>query len=145
MTLKTLSYLKCQIQFLFAFVLRIFWHKFDISKFSTIVCFLNFGDLDLWPICMIFLDNACIIPGYLHMTFCNNRPTFNEVLMWYRAVDSQTHSHTHTNTSIFPKLITKLTQRDIFCQINKFLHCGPHASPDGWAVWGVVLSTRWWL
>ena len=26
------------------------------------------------------------------------------------------------------------------------LHCTciDHASPDGWAVWGVVVSTRWW-
>ena len=48
----------------------------------------------VWPIPVIFLDNSGIIPGYLHVAFCNNRPTFNEVMVSYRAAGGQTGTHT---------------------------------------------------
>ena len=29
---------------------------------------------------------------------------------------------------------------------TEYVQCAPHhASPDGWAVWGVVVFTRWWF
>ena len=66
--------------FLFAFVLRIFWHQFDIYTicssqvindyaFFTILVTLTF-----WPISVIFLDNICIILCYLHIKLCSKRP-----------------------------------------------------------------------
>ena len=40
----------------------------------------KFSDFDIIPIPVIFLDNVGIIPGYLHIQFCSNRPTLNEVM-----------------------------------------------------------------
>ena len=31
---------------------------------------------------------------------------------------------------------------DMYMHVTMYMHI---ASPDGWAVWGVVVSTRWWL
>ena len=42
--------------------------------------FYVFGEIDIiMP--FLFIDNADIIPGYLHVRFCNNRPIFNEVIV----------------------------------------------------------------
>ena len=67
--------------------------------------FYIFGDLVHWPIPVIVLDQQ---PPYRpsHIKLCNNRPIFNEVMVWYRAADTMTHTHactrarahTHTHT-----------------------------------------------
>ena len=62
---------------------KLFWYQ---------LCF--FPTNLVWPIPVIFLDNSGIIPGYLHVAFCNNRPTFNEVMVSYRASGGQTGTHT---------------------------------------------------
>ena len=58
-------------------------HLYDVSFPSYQRVINNFVDLDLWPIPVILPDNADIIPGYLHIKLCNNRPTFNEVIVWH--------------------------------------------------------------
>ena len=68
-----------------------------VPELSTIMCFFFTISLTLtfWPIHVIFLDNAGIRPGYLHIKFYKNRPTFNEVIVRYRTVDIHAHGHTH--------------------------------------------------
>ena len=93
------------------------WYLYDVSFLSyQRLCVLhNFGDLDLdlSAIPVMVLDNAGIIPSYLHIKFCDNTSTFNEVVMWYSAGDAHIYTDTHTdrqtNTSI---TITSL------CEIN---------------------------
>ena len=96
------SYLKWQIWFLFAFVLGIFSHQFDIwtmcrSRDINDYGFFSDLDFDRWPIPVIFLDNTGIIHSYLHIMLCSKRPRFNEVIVWYRVVNIQLHRHTHTH------------------------------------------------
>ena len=80
------SYLKCQIRFLFAFVLRIFWDHLTFMCRSRVMnnynVLHNCGDLDLvlGPMPVIFLDNAGIIPA----TQC-------DIWLWI-------HIHTRTHT-----------------------------------------------
>ena len=59
--------------------------------------FYVFGDRDIWPILVIFLDNADTILGYLHIKLCNNKPAFNEVMVWYRAADISTEADSQTH------------------------------------------------
>ena len=77
------SYLKCQILLLFAFVLNIFWHQFDISTMcrSRVIDDYVFFTISVtltltvtFPV--IFLDSSGIIPRYLCVKVCNNRPTY---------------------------------------------------------------------
>ena len=47
-------------------------------------------------------------------------------------------------TRLTPKLhslMTLVSPKSSKCNIS----IGNGASPDGWAIWGVVMSTRWWL
>ena len=90
-SVKTKSYLKCQIRFLFASVLRIFWHQFAVPEFSMIMCFSQFR----WPL-TYFSDishNAGIIPSYKFFW-----PTHNEITVWYKAVDTQIFRQTTIHT-----------------------------------------------
>ena len=69
------------------------------------------------PIC-IYKSNQ--IPGYLHIKCCNNRLSFNKVMVWYRAAnthihtctyiqtDRQTDRQTHRHTHPFARLIMTL-------------------------------------
>ena len=72
--------------------LTFLWHV--ISELSTIMCFSQF----LWPWPLTYFCDISWqcryhtqLPPY---QVCNNRPTFNEVIVWHRAAD--THIHTHT-------------------------------------------------
>ena len=39
-----------------------------------------------------------VMSGFHHITFCNNRPTFNTIMVWYRAAEqTNTHRHQHYN------------------------------------------------
>ena len=64
-------------------------------------------DLDRWPILMIFLNKSNIIPGYLHIKFCNNRPTFSKVMVWYRAADTDIHSQTYIQNQYYNNIVLR--------------------------------------
>ena len=73
---KTIQpYLKCQLRLFlgisFRTLLAPIWRFYDVSfpSYQRLCVFHNFSDLDLdlWPMPVIFLDNADIIPGYLHI------------------------------------------------------------------------------
>ena len=88
------SHLKCQIRFLFAFVLRIFWHQLDIY---TMCCSWVINDYVFFTISVTLTID--LFPWYFStMQVYDIRPKLNEVIVWYWAVD--THIHTQTNTSI---------------------------------------------
>ena len=72
---NSVQYITCQIQILvflcFKNTLELIWHFYDVLFLSYwLLCVIhNFGDLDLWSLPVIFLNNADIIPGYLHIKF----------------------------------------------------------------------------
>ena len=66
----------------------LWWHQKHVISITLTLTF------DLFPWYFV----VRIIPGYLHIKFCNNRPTFNEVMVWYRAADTQIHTYRHTET-----------------------------------------------
>ena len=90
----------------------------SLPSYQRLCVFHNFGDPDLWPIPVIFLDNAGIVPSYLHIKFCNNRPTYIEVTLWHRV---GTHRYTHrqtdipTNTSITITSLCEINNTNIYC------------------------------
>ena len=50
---------------------------------------------------------------------------------------------THSNANSITYITVQQARTDRHLKkLNYFLSC---ASPDGWAVWCVVMSTRWWL
>ena len=69
----------------------------SFPSYQRLCVFHNIGDLDLWPIPVIYLQNAGIIPCYLHVNLCNNQPIFSEVIVWCRAADTQNHRHTYSD------------------------------------------------
>ena len=79
----------------------------SFQSYQRLCVFHNFGGigLDLWPIPVIFIDNACIISGYLSfVTIC---PHLTK-LVWYRPADTHIHWHTHTNSSITTTTICEI-------------------------------------
>ena len=71
------------------------------KSYDSISAFHVFGDpdLDLWhiPILQIFLSISHNIPWYLHIKCCNNRISFNIVMVWYRAANTQIHNYMQTD------------------------------------------------
>ena len=109
MTSQTLSYLKCQIRFLFPLVFIIFWHQFYISTMcrsrviNDYVLFTISVTLTVDLLQWYFSTIKCYtqLP---YIKFCNNRPTYNEVTVWYKVAEIQIHrqtdKHQHYNLSL---------------------------------------------
>ena len=66
-----------------------------VPELSMIMCFHNFGDLDLRPIPVIVLNNAGIIPSYLHtiLTFKKVTETFLILALPLLKVDTDAWPH----------------------------------------------------
>ena len=75
------TYIKCQITFLFAFVLRIFWHNLTflrcfVPELSTIMCFYV-----SFPSCRrlcVFMFRSRVVDDYVFFSFCDL-----ELWPWY--------------------------------------------------------------
>ena len=111
------TYLKCQIRFLFEFVLRIFWHQFVMCRSRVIndYVFHNFGDLDFFQCYAIPISSFVIIILILLNVFYDHfsarsllaklgRVTISPhktKFVWYSAAGTQITDHDkQTNTSI---------------------------------------------
>ena len=80
-------------------ILTPIWHFYDVSLPSYQWLYVKVSQFRWhWPWPLTYSsDIAKKIRYYTqlpHIKFCNNRPTYNEVTVWYRAADTQIHRQT---------------------------------------------------